>query len=238
VKLRVRFSKIGKIRFTSHRDVARIWERTIRRVGLPVAYSEGFSPRPRFSFGLALPTGNESEAEYLDVQLRLDGTDLDLVTLPAVLSRTLPAGLDVQAVSPVEPGTPSLQEAVTSCEWQIDIANLTADTVTSWISSVLDADEIVVTRERKGKAVTDDLRPSIHALDLADATSRGVRLHAELGTKPRAVRPVELLVAAGELSLREAGVRRIRQWMTIDGARSEPLPLGAAVDSHARMRAS
>ena len=63
-RLRIRFTKLGKVRWTSHRDVARMWERAFRRAQLPVAYSAGFSPRPRVSFGLALPTGHESEADY------------------------------------------------------------------------------------------------------------------------------------------------------------------------------
>ena len=66
MRIRVRFAKVGKVRWTSHRDLARIWERAIRRVGLPVAYSQGFSPRPKVHFGLALSTGHESLAEYLD----------------------------------------------------------------------------------------------------------------------------------------------------------------------------
>ncbi len=69
MKLRVRFSKTGKIRFIGHRDVARVVERAVRKAGLPVAYSEGFSPRMRISFGLALPTGYESDGEYLELPL-------------------------------------------------------------------------------------------------------------------------------------------------------------------------
>ena len=68
-RLRLRFTKAGKIRFTSHRDVARMWERALRRSRLPVAYSQGFVPHPLVSFGLALPTGCESRGEYLDVRL-------------------------------------------------------------------------------------------------------------------------------------------------------------------------
>ncbi len=68
-RLRFRFAKTGKIRFTSHRDVARMWERALRRSRLPVAWSQGFSPHPLLSFGLALPTGCESAGEYLDVRL-------------------------------------------------------------------------------------------------------------------------------------------------------------------------
>ena len=84
MKVRIRFSKLGKIRWTSHRDVARMWERAFRRVQLPLAYSEGFSPRPKVSFGLALPTGYESVAEYLDVELR---DSVELSTLAGRLSR-------------------------------------------------------------------------------------------------------------------------------------------------------
>lgn len=69
LRLRVRFSKIGKIRFIGHRDVARVTERAVRKVGLPVAYSEGFSPRMKLSFGLALPTGYESEAEFVELPM-------------------------------------------------------------------------------------------------------------------------------------------------------------------------
>jgi hypothetical protein len=70
MRIRFRFTKLGKIRFTSQRDVARMWERALRRSGLPVAWSEGFSPHPLLSFSLALPTGCESLAEYLDIWTR------------------------------------------------------------------------------------------------------------------------------------------------------------------------
>ena len=78
MKIRIAFSKHGKVRFTSHRDIARIWERALRRSALPVAYSEGFNPRPRLSFGLALSTGHESNGEYIDVDLAADADDIDL----------------------------------------------------------------------------------------------------------------------------------------------------------------
>ena len=72
MRLRVRFSKVGKIRFIGHRDVARVTERAVRKVGLPVAYSQGFSPRMKLSFGLALPTGYESDAEFVELPLVAD----------------------------------------------------------------------------------------------------------------------------------------------------------------------
>ena len=92
MRLRVRFQKLGKVRWTSHRDVARMWERACRRVQLPLAWTGGFSPRPKLSFGLALPTGAESVAEYLDLELAPDAV-VDVENLPARLSPALPAGV-------------------------------------------------------------------------------------------------------------------------------------------------
>src|ERR1700736_6013694 len=68
--IRLRFTKQGKVRFVSHRDVARAVERAIRIEALPVAFTQGSSPRPKVSFGLALAVGHESRAEYLDLELR------------------------------------------------------------------------------------------------------------------------------------------------------------------------
>ncbi|HLK44840.1 MAG TPA: TIGR03936 family radical SAM-associated protein, partial [Acidimicrobiales bacterium] len=68
-RLRVRYRKVGRVRFTSQRDCARLFERAMRRASLPLAHSSGFSPRPLLSFGLALPTGCASLAEYLDLRL-------------------------------------------------------------------------------------------------------------------------------------------------------------------------
>src|SRR4029453_1185871 len=97
-RCRIRFAKRGKVRFTSHRDLARIWERALRRAEVPIAYTEGFSPRPKLSFGLALSTGHESEGEYLDVALRTAPGDDELAALPGRLAPALPDGVEVQAV--------------------------------------------------------------------------------------------------------------------------------------------
>ncbi|MGI9622931.1 MAG: TIGR03936 family radical SAM-associated protein, partial [Acidimicrobiales bacterium] len=122
IQVRLKFTKYGKVRFASHRDIARVWERSLRVAGVPMVYSEGFSPRPRIAFGLALPTGSESDGEYIDIQLD-DGRPMafELVELPTLLSEALPPGLDVVGVALLERKTPSLQQAVTSCEWDINV---------------------------------------------------------------------------------------------------------------------
>ena len=120
MKLRLRYAKQGKVRFTSHRDTARIWERAMRRADVAVATSAGFTPRPRLSFGLALPTGAESIAEYLDVDVLDDAvSDDELDSLPGRLDPVLPTGFTVLRAAGLEPGAGSLQETVTSVTWEL-----------------------------------------------------------------------------------------------------------------------
>ena len=238
MKVRLRFGKLGKVRWTSHRDVARMWERAFRRASLPVTYTGGFSPRPKIAFGLALPTGCESLAEYLDVDL---SETVDVASLPARLTPALPAGIDVSAAAELEVGAPSLQHEVTSCEWRITLRDTGAEGTASGIDpsavaaraeEILDAAEVVIRRERKGQAVTDDIRPAILTL-----AAHGPELTCELATQPRGLRPSELL---GVLAVGpdQGSVLRTHQWIQRDGARREPLPLDATAAPHAEVRAS
>lgn len=251
MKQRVRFSKRGKVRFLSHRDLARVWERTLRRAGVPVAYSEGFSPRPRLSFGLALSTGHESLGEYLDVDLA-PHADLEPADLPARVSPHLPPGIVAQAAIPLAPGTPSLQQAVESCSWRIQVLGPSTTEVTDRVAEVLALDALPIEVERKGSPVELDARPAIlqlradagdeptpdRVVDLRPSTV----LHAEIATQSRSLRPAELVRALGPHW--HAGlVLRTHQWTMVDGARCEPIPLGdgargATTTEHATVRAS
>ncbi|HEX6477035.1 MAG TPA: TIGR03936 family radical SAM-associated protein [Acidimicrobiales bacterium] len=238
MRLRIRFAKTGKVRWTSHRDVARMWERALRRVRIPVAYTEGFSPRPRVSFGLALPTGHESVAEYLDVELAgpHDGRD-ELSTLPVVLSEALPEGVDVITAAVLDGRVPSLQHDVTSCTWEVEVVGVRPVRMAGLVEDALGANQLLVTRERKGRQVTDDLRPAIVSLGVLEDRQAGTLLGTELATHPRGVRPHELLQALGP-GLELGRVRRTHQWIERDGARWEPLPPGATHAPHAWGRAS
>ncbi|MGI9621436.1 MAG: DUF2344 domain-containing protein, partial [Acidimicrobiales bacterium] len=153
-------------------------------------------------------------------------------------SEALPPGLDVVGVALLERKTPSLQQAVTSCEWDINV-NQTSEALTEWTEVVLSSSSIVVTRERKGKQVTDDLRPLIRSLAVAapEGDAPGAILRAELSTQPRSLRPSELL-SVSEPVLTDLGIRRRFQWIEQDGARLEPLQVGAAPVPHAEMCAT
>jgi radical SAM-linked protein len=250
VKQRVRFSKRGKIRFLSHRDLARVWERTLRRAAVPVAYSEGFSPRPRLSFGLALSTGHESLGEYLDIDLA-PGAGIEPNELPALVAGCLPDGMVAQAAIAIEPGIDSLQQAVVSCSWRIEVRGPEPAEVAERVADVLTLDSLPITVERKGSPVELDARPAILELAVTpdEPIARGVIdlrpstvLVAEVATQPRSLRPAELIRALGP-EWQEGLVLRTHQWTMVDGARCEPIPLGdgdrsATSTVHATVRAS
>ena len=235
LRFRIRFTETGKVRFVSHRDVARLFERALRKLRLPVAYSEGFSPRPKLSFGLALSVSHESEAEYLDVELT---ERPDIENLPRALSEALPDGIDVVGVIEVEPGTESLQQAITSCTWRLEVLGAPADQVTAAVAEILAAPELPLERVRKGKTAVADVRPAILELEVVGPTDDGVELVAHLATVSVSLRPSELVKVLGIDGLEEGRVRRTHQWMIIDGVRREPVSRPDPSMGHRLPRAS
>jgi radical SAM-linked protein len=232
---RIRFTKTGKVRFVSHRDVARLFERALRKLRLPVAYSEGFSPRPKLSFGLALSVGHESDAEYLDVELT---SSVDVERLPHDLTMATPDGILVEAVVELGTGQASLQQAITSCQWRIEVLGASTAEVTAAVAEALAAAELPLERVRKGKTSVADVRPAILDLEVAGPTGSGVALLAHLATQPVSLRPSELVVALGIEGLAEGRVRRTHQWMIIDEVRCEPVSPPDPSMGHELKRAS
>jgi len=247
-RVRFRFAKTGKIRFTSHRDVARMWERALRRSRLPVALSQGFSPHPLLSFGLALPTGCESLGEYLDARLEESRAgEVPVGALPGLLNPLLPDGVVVQAAGAVTMAEGSLQQEVASCDWELEVDGVGGEELRERVEQVLAAPSLTISRERKGRQTEDDIRPAILALAVthSEGSEQGEhpvgRLRAELATHPRGVRPADLLSVFGT-DVVLARACRTHQWIERDGARFEPLCLGELgtdpVVVHAAGRAS
>ena len=222
--MRVRFTKQGKVRFISHRDVARSFERAFRIERLPLVFTAGFSPRPKVSFGHALSVGYESDAEYLDFEV---SDELDADRLPIDLSAVLPVGIDVTGCAPLLDRAPALQEAVTVVGYESVVehpdgrpANL--GELQSVVADVLGRDELRVVRSRKGRDVEDDVRPTVRDLQAHATGPDEAVLRLEVATQPRGARPREVLDALGT-DLREGRVRRTYQWIERGGARLEPL---------------
>ena len=239
MKLRLRYSRHGKIRFISHRDTARLMERAFRVEKLPITYTEGFSPRPKLAFGLALTVAHESEAEYLDLDLV---TPVELDGLAERLTDALPDGLIVDAVVPLESRSLSLQQAIVCCGWRIEVIGSPIEDVTNAVAALLAAPTRELERERKGKTTVVDVRPAVISLEVCGETDDGVQLYAVLANGDLTLRPSELVrlldldLAA---SLREGRVCRTNQWTNADGERHEPIVITPAEASRPReIRAS
>lgn len=228
--LRIRSTKLGKIRFVGHRDLGRVWERALRRCDVAVAMTSGFTPRPRIAFGLALPMGAESLAEYVDVELANDATmdSAEQRRVADALDEVMPEGMNVVAVG-IEPlSVGSLQESVVATGWELWGPDITADHVLDAVG-LLERTELLVERERKGRTRTDDVRPAVEDLFPASDPSR---LVARLSAVGRALRPAELAALAfAHVDPVDVRVLRTHQWIDHDGERREVLPLPTPVDA-------
>jgi radical SAM-linked protein len=225
--VRLRFGKHGKVRFISHRDVARAFERAFRIERLPLAFTQGYAPRPKVSFGLALSVGHESDAEFLDFEL-VDEVPLD--ALARRLSGALPDGIDVTGVAALADRAPALQESVTAVKYRVTVARdggvPEPEDVTAIVEGALARPALPATRKRKGREVTDDLRPIVRAMTVVGVAELGPVLDLELSTNPRGARPAEVLSAVGG-DLTDRRVLRTHQWIERGGARLEPLEADA-----------
>ncbi|HXV94896.1 MAG TPA: TIGR03936 family radical SAM-associated protein [Pseudonocardia sp.] len=140
-RIRVRFAKRGRLRFLSHRDVARSMERAVRRAGVPVAHSHGFSPHPRLSWVGAAPTGSASEAEYLEIGLT---RPVDPDELVRALDAALPDGLDVLDAQVAEGA--SLADRIDAGEWRLELPGVSPEVARAAVDALLATDTLEVER--------------------------------------------------------------------------------------------
>ncbi|MCN0154929.1 TIGR03936 family radical SAM-associated protein [Salinispora arenicola] len=149
------------MRFTSHRDFARAFERALRRAGVPMAYSQGFTPHPKISYASAAPTGVASEAEYLEVGLR---EPVDPAALRAALDAVLSPGLDVLEAVVATGG--SLADRIEAAHWRIELPGVTPEVLGQAVSAFTAADEVLVERMTKQGRRTFDARVAVTAIDV------------------------------------------------------------------------
>ena len=210
--LLIRYAKRGKMRFASHLDVARAFERGVRRAGLPVAYSAGFTPHPKISYAGGAPTGVASEAEYLSLALT---SREEAGAMRERLNAALPDGIDVIAVTEDAGGLPASR--LTASEWQVVLPGLTPDSVAPAVEKFLalehapverltnkglrrmDARSAVVTLDVRGtdedNSVGDD-----NAVDRDAGHSASTALRMIVRHTVPAVRPDDVLTALREVS--------------------------------------
>jgi radical SAM-linked protein len=170
-RIRLRYTKRGRLRFTSHRDFQRAFERALRRAEVPMAYSAGFTPHPKVSYANAAPTGVGSEAEYLEIAL---AQTRDPEKLRLLLDESLPTGLDITEA--VEARTPGLADRLEASVWQLRLDGVDPAEARAAVAAFLAAETVEVQRKTKNGIRSFDTRAAVIQLgvvsedaDTADA---------------------------------------------------------------------
>ncbi|MEV0733327.1 TIGR03936 family radical SAM-associated protein [Polymorphospora sp. NPDC050346] len=162
-RIRIRYAKRGPLRFTSHRDFARAFERALRRAGVPIAFSQGFTPHPKISYASAAPTGVASEAEYLEIGLR---ETVDPVELRLALDAALSPGLDVLDAVVASGG--SLADRIDASHWRIELPEVGEAVARAAVTAFTSASEVLVERMTKQGRRTFDARGAVHRLEVIE----------------------------------------------------------------------
>lgn len=203
-RLRVRYAKRGRMRFSSHRDFQRALERAIRRAGIPVAFSAGFSPHPRISYANSAPTGAASEAEYVEIAV---SQLCDPEKVREALDEALSPGLDIDEV--IEARSSDFADRLQASVWRIELPDLTTEQVELACHTFLGSTEVEVQRRTKSGLRTFDARAavaSLGVLDKADPASGAAEaepcaiLEAVVRHVTPSVRPDDLLAALRQVA--------------------------------------
>ncbi|MGC4996502.1 MULTISPECIES: TIGR03936 family radical SAM-associated protein [unclassified Streptomyces] len=165
-RIRLRYTKRGRLRFTSHRDFQRAFERALRRADVPMAYSAGFTPHPKVSYANAAPTGTGSEAEYLEIALT---AARDPETLRALLDDSMPTGLDI--VDAVEGRTSGLADRLTASVWELRLDGVTPEAAETATAAFMAAETVEVQRMAKNGVRTFDARSAVVTLETRDESA-------------------------------------------------------------------
>jgi len=212
------------MRFASHRDVARAIERGVRRAGVPVAYSAGFSPHPKISYSGGAPTGSASEAEYLEIAVtrRCEPADIG-----RRLDAALPDGIDVVEV--VEVDAKSAVLTLEASEWEVLLPGVAPAAAAPAVEALLAAPSVQVERQTSKGLRRLDVTAALASLSVvpeargragADIATACVILRMIVRQVTPAVRPEDVLAALRQTSGLEpaspAVVTRLRQGAVAD----------------------
>lgn len=191
-RYRIRFGKDGALRYISHLDLARVWERTLRRAGAPLIYSQGFNPHPQMQIAAALPLGCASTCELLDIWL--EGNIPPPEELLPRLQAAAPEGLTVQAVWPVDEHSPALQTLTRTAIYRVEFNTPPSrEDLQDRVKALLE--QPAIWRERRGRRY--DLHPLIKRLEVLPEEPPALELEVMLSQEEGTGRPDEVLDALG-----------------------------------------
>jgi len=186
MRVRVTFSKTNHMRYTSHLDLHRTWERTLRRARLPLSYSQGFNPRPKINLAAALPLGFTSDCEMVEFWLD-NGITLNQIT--SQLREAAPPGIEIYNIEEIDPQTPKIPNLIESADYHVTLLEPVTDLETR-VQHLLS--KKIIERERRGKPY--DLRPLIEDLQARNNQNLDLRLAARANATGR---PEEVLLTLG-----------------------------------------
>ncbi len=190
-KLRVRYAKRGRLRFSSTRDFQRALERALRRAAVPMAFSAGFHPHPKISYANAAPTGTASEAEYFEISVT---ERVDPEQVLAALDEALPQGLDILEVVQAVPG--SLADRLQASDWVMEFRGMPVASLAVAAGRLLAQERGEVTRVMKNGPRTFDVRGAVVSMDAsASEDGRCAILRVVVRHTTPAVRPDDVLSA-------------------------------------------
>lgn len=228
MRLRIAYAKMEESKYIAHLDLARVFERAMRRAGISLAYSEGFNPHPKMSFGSALAVGVEGEREYLDVEL---DQDMDLKEILGRLQEQLPAGIRLLEGREIAPGARALMAVLNSASYRLRVPlalPVQPERVREAIVSWLAREHVMYAKYGKKGPVEKDIRPWVKDLRGEIRTDEVIfDLEVEVGNQG-SVRPEEVMASLRELEglpldLDGMQVRRTGIYVRYEGQAYSPL---------------
>jgi radical SAM-linked protein len=222
-RIRLQYTKRGRLRFTSHRDIARVFERALRRAQVPMAFSAGFSPHPKISWVGAAATGVASEAEYVEIALAVVS---DVEQIRASLDASLPDGIDLVDAVEATPGS-SLPDLVQASSWHIELPSVPLEELSKAVEAFLAQEAVEVERMTKNGRRVFDARGPVVTMTATDGDDCAI-LRVVVQHVTPAVRPDDVLTGLRSVSdlatpVPPAATRLAQGPLTATGEVGDPL---------------
>ena len=195
-RLRIRYAKRGRLRFASHRDLARALERALRRAQVPMAFSAGFTPHPKISYVGAAPTGAASEAEYVEIGL---AERRDPEAVRAALDAALPEDIAVLEAVEAAEGGGSLADRIDAAVWRVELPGVEPGELAAALGVFLGKDVVEVARRTKNGLRDVDARGAVTSASAGGAAGCAI-LQVVVRQVTPAVRPDDVLAALGAVA--------------------------------------
>lgn len=195
MRICARFYKHDEIKFVSHLDMQRLFQRAFRRAKLPLSYSKGFNPHPLLSFATALSVGYTSECEYLDIML---DEDIEITEFITKVNNVLPCGVKITEAWSFDECKASLTSLMRRADYEINLTFESAinETELESIISEMLGGEIMVQKKTKGGIKAVDIRPLLNSVEIVRTLDNVAELHVCGKLTAEGGLPVELLLGA------------------------------------------